>query len=111
MAYSALTWPAFTAEAPRLLASYNVDYIVIGPAERTDFQANTVAIRARFGANEKVEEADLHVLAGKMAKVIRGRSQGLADLADAVRAGRIRTDAALREAADNLRRAPARPKE
>ena len=40
---------AFTADAPQLLASYNVDYIVIGPTERTDFKANTAAIRARFG--------------------------------------------------------------
>jgi hypothetical protein len=65
------------------------------------------AVRARFAAKEKVEEADLHVLAGKMAKVIGGRSKGLADLAESVRAGRIRSDAALREAAQNLRRGPA----
>ena len=62
------------------------------------------AIRARFGEREKVEEADLHVLAGKMATVIRRRSKGLSELAESVRAGRIRTDAALREAAQALRR-------
>jgi hypothetical protein len=69
------------------------------------------AVRARFGAGEKVEEADLHALAGKMATVIRARGKGLSDLAESVRTGRIRSDAALREAAAAVRRGPARPKE
>ena len=63
-----------------------------------------IAVRARLGSEAKVEEADVHVLAGKMAKVIARRGKGMSDLADAVRAGRVDSDAALREAAEALRR-------
>jgi hypothetical protein len=93
-------------------AEFESPYVKVGGVWKVSVRDILLtAIRARFGPKEKVEEADLHVLAGKMAKVIRGRSKGLSDLAEAVRTGRIRTDAALREAAENLRRAPARPKE
>ena len=63
-----------------------------------------IAVRTRLGPEAKVEEADLHVLAGKTAKVIRRRGKGMSDLADAVRAGRVDSDRALREAAEALRR-------
>lgn len=61
------------------------------------------ALKARFGPGVKFEEADLHVLAGKMAKVVRRRGKRLADLAASVRAGRVATPDALREAAAALR--------
>ena len=93
-------------------AEFESPYVKVGGVWKVSVRdVLLTAIRARFGQKEKVEEADLHVLAGKMAKVIRGRSKGLSDLAEAVRTGRIRTDAALREATENLRRGPARPKE
>ena len=66
------------------------------------------AVRARLGKDVKFEEADLHVLAGKMAKVVRQRGKGMSDLADAVSAGRIATDSALRDAVEALRREPPR---
>jgi len=93
-------------------AEFESPYVKVGGVWKVSVRdVLLTAIRARFGQKEKVEEADLHVLAGKMAKVIRGRSKGLSDLAEAVRTGRIRTDAALREATENLRRGPARPRE
>ena len=60
------------------------------------------ALRARFGRDMKVEEADLHVLAGKMAKVIRTRAEGLSGLADSVESGGIQSAGALRAAIDGL---------
>jgi len=66
------------------------------------------ALRARFGRDVKVEEADLHVLAGKSAKVIRKRSDGLSGLADSVESGGIKSEDALRAAIDKLRAPAAR---
>ena len=67
------------------------------------------ALRARFGPGFKTEEADLHVLAGKMAKVIQKRSDGVAQLADSVESGGITSAAALQAAIDGLRNPGARP--
>lgn len=93
-------------------AEFESPYVKVGGVWKVSVRdVLLTAIHARFGPKEKVEEADLHVLAGKMAKVIRGRSKGLSDLTEAVRTGQIRTDAALREATENLRRGPARPRE
>ncbi|HET8628239.1 MAG TPA: hypothetical protein VFL91_12500 [Thermomicrobiales bacterium] len=39
---------AFAPDAPALLRRYNVSYVVIGPAERQDLQANEAAFRARY---------------------------------------------------------------
>jgi hypothetical protein len=61
-------------------------------------------VKARLGKDVKIEEADLHVLAGKLAKVVRQRGKGMAGLAESVRAGRIRTAAALRDAVEALKR-------
>jgi hypothetical protein len=91
-------------------AEFESPYVKVGGVWKVSVRDILLtAVRARFGAKEKVEEADLHVLAGKMAKVIGARSKGLADLAESVRAGRIRSDAALREAAQNLRRGTGPP--
>lgn len=62
------------------------------------------AVTARFGAEADVEEADLHVLAGKMARVVRARAQGLATLAASVRGRRVASDEELRKAVEGLRR-------
>jgi len=62
------------------------------------------AVKARLGKDVKFEEADLHVLAGKMAKVVRQRAKGMSDLADAVKAGRIASEGALRDSVEALRR-------
>jgi hypothetical protein len=50
-----------------------------------------VALRARFGASVKFEEADLYVLAGKTARVLRERAGRLSALADDVRSKRVAT--------------------
>ena len=39
---------AFGSDAPRLLAGYGVDYVVIGPIERSELGANEEAFRARY---------------------------------------------------------------
>ena len=62
------------------------------------------AVRARFGADVAVEESDLHVLAGKMAKVVQARAKSLSDLAESVRARRVRSGEELRKAVEALRR-------
>jgi hypothetical protein len=40
---------AFTPDAPRLIAQYGLDYIVVGPGERNSYNANSAALRARYG--------------------------------------------------------------
>jgi hypothetical protein len=50
-----------------------------------------VALRARFGPSVKFEEADLYVLAGKTAKVLRDRAGRLSALAEDVRSKRVTT--------------------
>lgn len=50
------------------------------------------AVKARFGSAIDYEEADLYVLAGKVARVLRGRAGELSVLADDVRAKRITAD-------------------
>ena len=64
------------------------------------------AVRAKLGKNIKFEEADLHTLAGKTAKVITIRSEGVTKLAKDVDAGRVATPEALREAIGKLKRGP-----
>jgi len=67
------------------------------------------ALRARFGASVEFEEADLYVLAGKTAKVLRGRAGRLSELAEDVRAKRVATDEQLADAVDRIRSANAAP--
>jgi len=50
-----------------------------------------VALRARFGPSVKFEEADLYVLAGKTARVVRARAGRLSALAEDVRSKRVVT--------------------
>ena len=40
---------AFTPDAPRLIAQYGLDYIVVGPGERNSYNANSAALRAQYG--------------------------------------------------------------
>ena len=91
-------------------AEFDTPYVKVGGVWKVSVRDVLLnAIHARFGRDEKVEEADLHVLAGKMAAVIRRRAKGLSDLAESVRAGRIRSDPDLREAARALRQEAPRP--
>jgi hypothetical protein len=86
-------------------AEHDVPYVKVGRVWKVSVRDVLLnAVKARLGEDAKVEEADLHVLAGKMAKVIRQRGKGLSDLADAVRAGRVASEADLRRAAQALRR-------
>jgi len=64
------------------------------------------ALRARFGKSVEYEEADLHVLAGKMARVLRGRAKQLSSMADDVKAKRFRSADDLLDAVDRVRRPP-----
>lgn len=61
------------------------------------------AVRARFGADVAYEEADLYVLAGKMAKVMQGRAADFSALAGDVRGGRVRSRRELRDAVRRIR--------
>ena len=86
-------------------AEHEVPYVKVGGVWKLSVrEVLLVALTARFGRDVKVEEADLHVLAGKMAKVVRKRSDDLSSLADSVRDGRVRSPGALRKAAEALRR-------
>jgi hypothetical protein len=67
------------------------------------------ALRARFGPSVGFEEADLYVLAGKTAKVLRARGARLSALADDVRAKRVATGEQLAAAVDGIRSANAAP--
>ena len=62
------------------------------------------AVRARFGAGLEYEEADLYVLAGKMAKVLDARSGQFSQLADDVGAGRVTGRRELRARVRQIRR-------
>lgn len=86
-------------------AEHDVPYVKVGGVWKVSVRDVLLgAVKASLGEDAKFEEADLHVLAGKMAKVIRQRGKGMSDLAERVRSGRIASDAELREAAGTLRR-------
>ena len=61
------------------------------------------AIKASLGDDAKVEEADLHVLAGKMGDVLRDRGKRLESITDSVRSGKIRSTAELEAAVESVR--------
>jgi len=61
------------------------------------------ALRARFGSAVEFEEADLFVLAGKTAKVLRARAGRIAALAEDVRLKRVATADQLDEAVWQIR--------
>lgn len=61
------------------------------------------AVKARFGPAVDYEEADLYVLAGKMARVLRGRAGELSVLADDVSAKRVKTADELHAAVRRIR--------
>jgi hypothetical protein len=61
------------------------------------------ALRARFGPAVEYEEADLFVLAGKMARVLRGRAEQISSLAEDVREKRVATREQLHDAIDRIR--------
>ena len=62
-----------------------------------------LAVRARLGPEAEVEEADLHVLAGKMGDVLHDRSKRIRSVADGVRSGKIRSNRELEEAIESVR--------
>ena len=62
------------------------------------------AVEARFGKRVDYEEADLFVLAGKMAKVLRSRGEQLTKLAEDVKAGRVKSADGLHAAVEKIRR-------
>lgn len=90
-------------------AGNEVPYVNAGGAWKVSVREVLVtALRARFGKALVFEEADLYVLAGKMAGVMRGRAGQLAALTDDVRAGRLTSTEQLQAAAEQIRRgAPA----
>jgi hypothetical protein len=67
------------------------------------------ALRARFGKDVEYEEADLYVLAGKMAHVLRGRARQLSELTADVREKRITTAEQLNAAVEKIRRGSPAP--
>ena len=90
-------------------ADHDVPYVKVNGLWKVSVRdVLLTGVRARFGPDEKVEEADLHVLAGKMATVVGQRAKDLAGLAESVQAGRIQSAAALRQAAEALRKGPAK---
>jgi hypothetical protein len=62
-----------------------------------------LALRARFGVGLTYEEADLHVLAGKMGDVLERRSKRIRTVADSVRTGKIRSRAELEAAVESIK--------
>lgn len=62
-----------------------------------------LAVRARIGKDVEYEEADLHVLAGKMAGVLGGRAERLRSIAESVRSGRIGATEQLEQAIKSVR--------
>jgi hypothetical protein len=61
------------------------------------------AVKARFGRAVEYEEADLYVLAGKMARVLRERAGQLAALADDVKSKRVKNTDELHAAVERIR--------
>ena len=66
------------------------------------------AVKARFGPSVDYEEADLFVLAGKMAKVLRTRADQLSALAEDAKAKRVKTEDELFAAIQKIRPSPSK---
>ena len=61
------------------------------------------AVKTRFGPSVEYEEADLFVLAGKMARVLRTRASQLSALVDDVKSKRVKTSDELYAAIHRIR--------
>ena len=82
-------------------AAHEVPYVQVDGVWKLSLRdVLLTAVKARFGPEVAVEESDLHVLAGKMAKVVRGRAESLSELAESVRARRVRSAEELRKAVE-----------
>ena len=86
-------------------AANDVPYVFVDNVWKVSVREVLVtALRSRFGKSVDFEEADLHVLAGKTARVLRDRAGRLAALADDVRTKRVTTAEQLRDAVERIRR-------